>query len=624
MRRSITTAASAIALMAGASLAMATSALADTALRVGGSVEGTLDAHDAILGSDDEGGQYRFEDYTLSLRAGQRLEAVMRSEAFDTYLQVFRAGEEQADAGSLAEDDDGLGDVTNSRLRFVAPANGTYTLRARSLSGIDGGAYSLSLAQRPAAPRVPRPGSLRIGQMLSGSLSETDPELDDDAGHYDAYAFHARAGQRFALTLNSDAFDPVVHVGQMARNDFVESATNDDAPSGGLNSYLIFTAPTSGDYVVRATGISADALGAYTIGLADGPPPLTAQTMSIGDTVEGELTESDGVNDNGVKADAYAFAGTAGQRIDATMTSSDVDAYLELYDASGEIVDQDDDGADGGEGNTDARLFYTLPTDGTYTLQARATGEKLLGSYSLALALATPEPDPTALAFATVVQGEIEATGARDDDGRGYDAYTFSGTQGTRVQIVMRSGDFDTFLQIGRPGAAFEALGSDDDGLGEGTDSRLNYILPETDDYVVRASPLGSEEKGLYSIEMTDKGPQPEPGSILIGATARGTLGENDAIADDGVNFDAYQITVAEGDVLEITLVSNDFDSYLDIGKTGDDGTWTSTISDDDSLSDKHAKVDWTVEEAGTYTIRARSYGQGEAGAYTLAVVRKP
>jgi hypothetical protein len=43
---------------------------------------------------------------------------------------------------------------------------------------------------------------------------------------------------------------------------------------------------------------------------------------------------------------------------------------------------------------------------------------------------------------------------------------------------------------------------------------------------VVRASPLGSDGKGLYSLELTDRGPQPEPGSLLIGSTARGTLTE--------------------------------------------------------------------------------------------------
>lgn len=604
---------SAVALMSGASLAQSA-----PQLRVGANVTGTLNDSDQTFGTEDDG-QYRYEDYKISARRGQRLEAILRSDAFDAYLQVFAAGQEGPDGQSLAEDDDGLGEGTSARLRFVAPANGTYTLRARTLSGLEGGAFTLSLAQRPAAPRAPRPTGIRVGASVDGTISDRDPESDDDAGRYDAYVFRASADQRVAVALNSEAFDSMVRVGQMEGGSFVEIASNDDGVGIGLNSYLIFTAPSAGEYVIRAAPLGTDGTGDYTLKLDNAPPPLARTPIQIGGTVEGELSESDGVNDGGARADAYSFTATAGQRIDATLNSDAFDTYLELFNAAGESIDQDDDG---GETGTNSRLIATLADAGEYTLQVRGVGETTLGAYTLALAEAEPEPEPVALPFATLTQGEIEAGGARDDDGRGYDAYTFSGQAGTRVQVVMRSGDFDTYLQISKADV-FEALSSDDDGLGEGTDSRLNFILPETGDYVIRASPLGSEEKGLYSVELTDKGPQPEPGSILIGATARGTLGDNDGLADDGAYFDAYKIDVAAGDKINVTLVSNDFDAYLDIGRDKD-GTWESVVSDDDGLSDTHAKIEWTVDEAGAYVIRARSFAQGSTGAYALTVERRP
>ncbi|QTC92980.1 PPC domain-containing protein [Brevundimonas goettingensis] len=615
MRRSVITATvSALALAAGASL-LGGQAMAQTSLQIGGSVTGALDDHDSTLGTGD--GQYRFEDYRFTARAGQRLEAIMRSDAFDTYLEVFKAGDEGAESGPLGFDDDGLADGTNARLRFVAPGNGAYTLRARTLSGVEGGDYSLSLSERPAPPRAPRPGGIRLGQTVSGSIADTDAE-DDDGLRYDAYAFRAREGQRFAIALKSedtDSLDPVVHVGQMVGGSFVEIAQNDDAASGGLDSYLVFTAPSSGTFIIRAMPLGTDSTGDYTLSLEEGPPPLDATPIAIGDTKEGELTESDGLNDAGARADAYRFTATAGQRIQAELNSEVLDTVLELFNAKGESIDQDDDSG----GDTDSRLTTTLKDGGTYTLQVRAIGDTLLGAYTLKLGEAAPAPAAIPLPFGETVQGEITADGARDDDERGYADYSFQGTEGNRVQIVMRSGDFDTYLQIGKPGDSFEALSSDDDGLGEGTDSRLNYILPETGEYVIRASPLGSDAKGLFSIELTDKGPQPEPGSILVGHTARGTLTDSDGIADDGAFFDAYTITVAEGDKLDVTLVSNHFDAYLDIGKMND-GTWESVASDDDSLSDTHAKVEWTVDEAGTYIIRARSFAPGESGDYTLAV----
>ena len=48
---------------------------------------------------------------------------------------------------------------------------------------------------------------------------------------------------------------------------------------------------------------------------------------------------------------------------------------------------------------------------------------------------------------------------------------------------------------------------------------------------MIRLSPLSADNEGLYSLELIDRGPAPAPGSILVGATARGTLGEADAAA---------------------------------------------------------------------------------------------
>ena len=38
---------------------------------------------------------------------------------------------------------------------------------------------------------------------------------DDDGVRYDAYVFRATEGQRFGVGLDSDDFDPMVHVGRM-------------------------------------------------------------------------------------------------------------------------------------------------------------------------------------------------------------------------------------------------------------------------------------------------------------------------------------------------------------------------------------------------------------------------
>ena len=54
-------------------------------------------------------------------------------------------------------------------------------------------------------------------------------------------------------------------------------------------------------------------------------------------------------------------------------------------------------------------------------------------------------------------------------------------------------------------------------------------------------TPYAADGKGLYSLELSDRGPEPKPGSLLVGATVRGELSDKDAMTDEGAYFDAYR-----------------------------------------------------------------------------------
>lgn len=609
MRRDLTLAVSLLGL--AAAVAAPAMAQSQSPLSPGRTVNGRIEDGDSSVPDN----AWRYDSYAIQARAGQRFEAVMRSEVFDSYLEVFGP-----DGGEtpVASDDDGLGEGTHARLRFAASEDGTYVLRARPLSGRDGGAYTLALSERPRARPAPRPGRIRIGQTLQGRLATNDGEAEDGST-YDAFTVRLEAGERIAIDLNSDDFDPVVRIGR-AGGPFSELSMNDDGSDTGLNARLLFTAPEAGEYLIRATALGGSGEGAYSLAVAEGPPPPPSQPIELGATVAGELTAEDGKAGDGGPADAWRFTGTEGQRVRIEMSSSNFDTYLELFDENRASLAQDDDGAPTG---TDSALTFTLPRTGAYIVEARAFSDGV-GAYSLTLKEIEPEQPPAAMAFGSTVQGEIAEADARDSEDRGYDAYLISGRAGQRIQAIMRSGDFDTFLQIARAGEDFAVLASDDDGLREGTDSRLNYALPEDGDYVLRALPLASEGKGLYSLELIDRGPQPRPGSLLVGATARGTLTENDATADDSSFFDAYRVTLKEGDKLLITMVSNDVDSLIAIGRPGDGEAFEVLGADDDGLSDTHAKLEWTAPSDGIYEIRAGAFQQGQTGTYALNVEKQP
>jgi hypothetical protein len=611
-RQTILAAVSALALFSAVpALAQSTDASAVATLDVGTEVQGALTADDAV-GIEDE---YRYDVYRLRATAGQRLEFTLRSEDFDAYLAVYEEGLDEA----LATDDDGLGDGTDARLRFTAPKDGDYLLHARTLSGLEGGDYTLTLTERPPAAPEPEPGTIALGQTRDGSLTDDDAETEE-GGHYDAYLFTAESGQRLTFDLVSEAFDPVVRVGRMEGDVFTELAMNDDGPDTELNSRLVFAAPEGGSYVVRATALSENGTGDYTLSLSEGPAPIAATAIAVGDTVEGELTESDGRSADGYAADRYRFEGREGQRIRIDMTASDFDSYLELFDDAEASLATDDDG--GPEG-LDARINITVPRTGAYVIQARGFSEAT-GDYTLKLSEVEPDRPPQAIAFGSTVQGEIGETDNEDGDGRHFEAYSFTAAGGQRIRAIMRSGDFDTYLQIGNAEGEFSSLASDDDGLGEGMDSRLDFAIPADGAYIVRASPLGSDGEGLYSLELIDRGPQPKPGSLLVGSTARGTLTETDATAADNSFYDAYRVTLKEDEELVLSMVSNEFDSVVFIGRDQEDGEFEVLGSDDDSLSDTHAKLEWKAPADGTYEIRAGSFAQGQTGSYALTVEKKP
>jgi hypothetical protein len=608
MRRELNLAVSLLALASAASAL----AQAPVSLSPGRTLQGQIVVGDAISAD----GAWRFDDYSIVARPGQRLEAVMRSDAFDTYLEVFGPEGMQA---PIVSDDDGLGEGTNSRVRFTTDRTGVYILRARPLSGLEGGDYTLALTERPQARPAPRPGRVRLGQTVQGRLAASDGESDDGAA-YDAFLIRAGAGERVAIELTSEAFDPVVRIGRMSGGAFQELAMNDDGPDMGLNARLVFTAPDAGEYLIRATALNGSGEGAYSLAVTEGPPPAPSQPIEFGATVQGELTPEDGKSENGRPADAYRFSGQEGQRVRIDMTSSDIDTYLQLFDENRVSLAEDDDS---GPAGTDSRLTFTLPRTGSYIVEARGFSDAV-GPYSLTLAEIEPEQPPAAMAFGSTLQGEIGETDPADPEDRKYDAYVITGQAGQRIQAVMRSGDFDTFLRIGRSGGDFVELASDDDGLREGTDSRLNFTLPEDGDYVLRALPLGAEGKGLYSLELVDRGPQPRPGSLLVGVTARGTLTETDATADDNSYFDAYRVALKEGDKLLITMVSNDVDSLVAVGRPGEEGAFEVLGSDDDGLSDTHAKLEWTAPADGSYEIRAGAFQQGQTGPYALHIEKQP
>lgn len=228
-----------------------------TPIRVGQTVTGTLATSDPRLESDDT----FYDMYRFTGRAGQRVEIVMTSTAFDAYLALGRMEDGEL---QVAESDDDSAGGENARIRATLDESGEYVIRANSLSEGETGAYTLSVRELPPRPAPPAPVAVRAGQTVQGTLSDTDA-LADDESYYDAYAFTGRAGERVTVTMRSDAFDAFLALGRMVGGQFEQIETNDDGGDDGSNARIAFTLPEAGTYVIRANSLSAGSTGAYTL-----------------------------------------------------------------------------------------------------------------------------------------------------------------------------------------------------------------------------------------------------------------------------------------------------------------------------------------------------------------------
>jgi len=323
--------------------------------------------------------------------------------------------------------------------------------------------------------------------------------------------------------------------------------------------------------------------------------------------------------------DPYVFRLAEGERAEFVARSEEFDTLLVIarrWDEGGhELLAYDDDGL--GEG-TNSRLVFTAPETGEYELWVTPYDASGLGSFSLETSALGPTPPPVRMDFGQSIVGQLDASDSMTMEGPNYDAYAFTGTAGQRVRVEMRSGDFDTFLLLGMYGPdGLSAVAEDDDGLGEGTDSRVTYTLPQTGEYEFWATSYSAGESGAYEVRLIDLGPAPAPGSVVIGSTVRGELSADDPQDEYGSYFDAYRFTAEEGERIRITLTSNAFDPFLYLGRMNG-GVFSGEWSDDDGLSGLNSLLEFTAPAAGEYVLRARSFGPGSTGEYVLTVEPMP
>lgn len=220
-------------------------------------------------------------------------------------------------------------------------------------------------------------------RTIEGRLDRGDPRVDGFA-HFDEHRIRVPEGQRLAITVISDAFDPVVEL-YRAGETFSFGRNDDDGTS--LHSRYVLSAPRAGDYVVRVTSFGEDQLGPYTLGLTPLPPlPAPVREPSGTETstwrvFQGEIAAGDG-EAQGRRFDDYLIPLRQGELAIIRADSAAIDPLVEVMAAAerdGPAMATDDDSGPG----LGALLAFEAPIDGDYIVRVHSLDPQGTGAYTL-------------------------------------------------------------------------------------------------------------------------------------------------------------------------------------------------------------------------------------------------
>lgn len=411
-------------------------------IAIGQIVRGALESGDEKLADDSYADTYRF-----SGTAGQRVLVTLKSEAFDAYLSVGRP--ENGRFAEIESDDDG-GDGTDSQLELSLPGTGEYLVRANTLMEGETGAYVLQLrsagggdsrAVSAGDPLVSAQPGARMPLVLGQTLRgtlETGDEKLSDDSYADIWVYQGRKGETLTMIQRSAAHDAYLTAGPVSNGRWVWSESNNN-DAGGTDARLVVTLKADGEYWVRPNALNKG-LGAYTLFVTSDLSPAAPVASATPRPPAGQAQP------------AMPSVGPLQQGITPGASN-----------------------AGGGP----------APRPGP----------------------ATPASAPAAGARAPIqigqtVRGELTAADEFNFDSTYVDTYVFRGSRGQRVDIIMMSPAFGSYVLFGRapaPGVTFSSI--ETKGATRGAEARMSVIVPDDGEFWVRANSFG-KVTGSYVLSL--------------------------------------------------------------------------------------------------------------------------
>lgn len=484
-----------------------------------------------------EGGNIVYYDL-YDMQAGQTFYAYLQSDSFDPFLAVCDITCEE-----IYADDDDSGGGLNAALEYTFPTNGDYSIAVtdyysdsssgpfRLLIGLNapdvlggnasphGATFAVPYEEGSVSPTTSSSSAVmaETGAMVQefrGSVSE-----DAEFSYFDLYGI--QAGRTLYVYAESTQFDTLIGVCDILCE---EIYAEDDDGGQGTNSALQFTIPADGDYSIAVTDCcSPTASGEFRILIGlDEPAVLTGNAQPTGHSFAEVYAAPTPVPANPGEPQVQEFFGAvsatrefvyydlfnaqAGRTIYVYGESNDFDPLVVVCDIDCEEVFASDD--DSG-GNRNAALEYVIPANGDYSIAITdCCSSSASGNFRILIGLDEPavlsgNATPTGPEFIVPYQatqtpsdfGSVtydgermvqELTGSITPDVPNAYFDIFGIEAGQTIQLYVESGDFDTI--VGVCDILCEEMFDFDDDSGDGTNSALEFTIPETNDYSILVS----------------------------------------------------------------------------------------------------------------------------------------
>jgi S1-C subfamily serine protease len=109
---------------------------------------------------------------------------------------------------------------------------------------------------------------------------------------------------------------------------------------------------------------------------------------------------------------------------------------------------------------------------------------------------------------------------------------------------------------------------------------------------------------------------------VAVGESVTGALRSGDLRVEGGGWFDAYRLTARSGERVTISVRSNDFDTFVAVGRVGRGKELEVLGSDDDGAGGTNSRLTLAAPSDGEYVIAVRAFDEAETGSYTVLVRR--